>query len=108
MFVIEAFSVAFKLTGMATNRIKFQVASLFTTAGFTTAESELITNDERRRKIAVTCIYTGHVFSVVIMVIVLFYRQGIMGTREFSWQAVIDFFQRLFGKSKRKAAGDNG
>ena len=71
MFMIEAFSVAFKLTGMATNRIKFQVASLFTTAGFTTAESELITNDERRRKIAVTCIYTGHVFSVVIMGLII-------------------------------------
>ena len=67
MVMIEIFSVAFKLTGMATNKIKFQVASLFTTAGFTTAESELITNDERRRKIAVACIYTGHIFSVVIM-----------------------------------------
>lgn len=71
MFVIEAFSVAFKLTGMATNKIKFQVASLFTTAGFTTAESELITNDERRRKIAMTCIYTGHIFSVVIMGLII-------------------------------------
>ena len=71
LFVIEAFSVAFKLTGMATNKIKFQVASLFTTAGFTTAESELITNDERRRKIAMTCIYTGHIFSVVIMGLII-------------------------------------
>lgn len=71
MFAIEAFSVAFKLTGMATNKIKFQVASLFTTAGFTTAESELITNDERRRKIAMTCIYTGHIFSVVIMGLII-------------------------------------
>lgn len=71
MFAIEAFSVAFKLTGMATKKIKFQVASLFTTAGFTTTESELITNDERRRKIAVACIYTGHIFSVVIMGLVI-------------------------------------
>ena len=71
MFAIEAFSVAFKLTGMATNKIRFQVASLFTTAGFTTAESELITNDERRRKIAVACIYTGHIFSVVIMGLII-------------------------------------
>ena len=67
MFVIEAFSVAFKLTGLATNRIKLQVASLFTGTGFTTSESELIAHDERRRKIAVTCMYTSHIFSVVIM-----------------------------------------
>ena len=48
LFTIEAFSVAFKLTGLATKKIKFQVASLFTGAGFTTNESEIITNDERR------------------------------------------------------------
>lgn len=67
MLMIEVFSVAFKLTGLATNKIKFQVASLFTSVGFTTAESELITSNEKRRKIAVTCMYTGHVFSVVFM-----------------------------------------
>lgn len=67
MFVIEAFSVAFKLTGLATNKIRFQVASLFTGTGFTTEESELIAHDPRRRKIAMTCMYTSHFFSVVIM-----------------------------------------
>ena len=67
MFSIEAFFVAFKLTGLATNKIKFQVASLFTGSGFTTNESEIIVNDERRRKIAVACMYTGHIFSVAIM-----------------------------------------
>lgn len=69
--MIEVFSVAFKLTGLATSKIRFQVASLFTGTGFTTTESELITNDERRRKIAVVCTYTGHVFSVVIMGLVI-------------------------------------
>ena len=71
MFMIEVFSVAFKLTGLATNKLKFQVASLFTGAGFTTTESELITNDDRRRKIAVTCMYTGHIFLFVIMGLVI-------------------------------------
>ena len=67
MLIIEIFSVAFKLTGLATNRIKFQVASLFTETGFTTNESELIVNDTRRRRIAVACMYTSHIFSVVIL-----------------------------------------
>ncbi len=67
MFVIEAFSVAFKLTGLATHKIRFQVASLFTGTGFSTQESELIVNDGKRRKIAITCMYTSHIFSVVIM-----------------------------------------
>ena len=67
MFVIEVFSVAFKLTGLATKKTKFQVASLFTSTGFTTAESELIVTNVRRRRIAVTCMYTSHIFSVLIM-----------------------------------------
>ena len=71
MFVIEVFSVAFKLTGLSTNKIRFQVASLFTGTGFTTAESELIVNDKRRRKIALACAYTGHIFSVAIMGLII-------------------------------------
>lgn len=71
MFMIEFFSVAFRLTGLASNKIKFQVASLFTGSGFTTAESELITNDTRRRKIAVACMYSGHIFSVIIMSLII-------------------------------------
>ena len=71
LLVIEIFSVAFKLTGLASNKIKFQVASLFTGVGFTTSESELITSDDRRRKIAIGCAYTGHIFSVVIMGLVI-------------------------------------
>ena len=71
LFMIEVFSVAFKLTGLATSKIRFQVASLFTGTGFTTSESELITNDERRRKIALACIYSGHIFSVVFLGLVI-------------------------------------
>ena len=79
MVTVEIFSVAFKLTGLATSKIKFQVASLFTGAGFTTQESELITNDDRRRKIATACIYTGHIFSVAIMglIINVFFSIGV-------------------------------
>ena len=40
------------------------------------------------------------VFAVIIMLIVLFYRQGIMGTREFSWNSFLGFFRNLPGKIK--------
>lgn len=40
------------------------------------------------------------VFAVIIMLIVLFYRQGIMGTREFSWSSFLGFFRNLPGKIK--------
>lgn len=40
------------------------------------------------------------IFSIVIMVVVLFYRRGIMGNNEFSWDAIFGLFKR---KGKVKA-----
>ena len=71
LLAIEIFSVAFKLTGLSTKKIRFQVASLFTGTGFTTSESELITSDDRRRKIATACMFTGHIFSVAFMGLII-------------------------------------
>lgn len=67
LLTIEIFCVAFKLTGLATSKVVFQVGSLFTNLGFTTSESELVTNDKRRRKIALACAWTGNIFSVAFM-----------------------------------------
>ncbi|MBQ9687350.1 MAG: branched-chain amino acid ABC transporter permease [Oscillospiraceae bacterium] len=41
------------------------------------------------------------VFSVVIMIIVLFFSKGIMGDKEFSWQRIFDFFHKLFHGKKQ-------
>lgn len=71
LLAIEIFSVAFKLTGLSRKKIKFQVASLFTSTGFTTSESELIAGDDRRRRIATICMYTGHIFSVAFMGLII-------------------------------------
>lgn len=42
------------------------------------------------------------VFSIIIMIIVLFYSHGIMGTREFSLEAILRFFRKRAGKRKRE------
>jgi ABC-type branched-subunit amino acid transport system permease subunit len=47
------------------------------------------------------------VFSVLLMVVVLFYRRGIMGTNEFSWEGIRNIpalIKKKFGKSP--AGGD--
>ena len=44
------------------------------------------------------------IFSVLLMVCVLFWRHGIMGTREFTWQKAIDFVKNPLGFIKRKGA----
>ncbi|MDO4548917.1 MAG: branched-chain amino acid ABC transporter permease, partial [Clostridia bacterium] len=41
------------------------------------------------------------VFSLLLMVVVLFYRRGLMGTREFSW----DWFTPSFYKRKKAETG---
>lgn len=96
MFTIETFSVAFKLTGLATNKIKFQVASLFTGAGFTTGESEIIVNDDKRRKIAVACMYTGHIFSVVIMGLIINVFFSLSNTLTASEKTALNFLDWYF------------
>lgn len=42
------------------------------------------------------------VFSIVIMIVVLFWRKGIMGTKEFSWDNIARFFKDPFGLVSRK------
>ena len=37
------------------------------------------------------------IFSILLMVVVLFFRQGIMGTNEFSWDAVLNFPKKIRG-----------
>ena len=41
------------------------------------------------------------VFSLILMTVVLYYRRGLMGGREFSWAGLYDFFQNR-GKKRRR------
>ncbi len=52
MLFIEIFTVLLQLGGLTRSKSRFQVLSLLTTSGFKTKESELITNDAYKRKIA--------------------------------------------------------
>ncbi len=45
------------------------------------------------------------IFSLILMVVVLYYRKGLMGNKEFSWEGVLRFFQRLGQSFKRKTPG---
>ena len=65
-------------------------------------------NDTYRGSFHVPLLRAGFrkvVFSVVIMIIVLFFRQGIMGTREFSIRGIYNF---LTGKSRKKKTAKGG
>lgn len=45
------------------------------------------------------------IFSILLMAVVLFYRRGIMGTREFSWNGLLNLFRR---KKKLTEGGGDG
>ena len=41
------------------------------------------------------------IFSLLLMLTVLFYRRGLMGSNEFSWDGIARFFMRITGRFKR-------
>ena len=67
IFIIEIFTVIFTATGLTREKARYQTISLFTNAGFTTTESELITSSKTRRKIAALCMIVGHIFAVLVV-----------------------------------------
>lgn len=64
---IEIFTVIFRMTGLTSDKAKFQVISLFTNSGFTTQEAELIVNSRIRRKIANLTMLSGFILNVTVI-----------------------------------------
>ncbi|MDY5983662.1 MAG: TrkA C-terminal domain-containing protein [Anaeroplasma sp.] len=67
VILIEIFSMLFRITGLTKEKASFQAISLLTNCGFTTGESEVITSDRLRRRIAIAAMISGYSFSVVIV-----------------------------------------
>ncbi len=71
IFIIEIFTVLFRLTGLTEEVARFQVISLLTACGFTTSKSEVITMTKRRRRLASITILFGYIFSLIIVSVVV-------------------------------------
>lgn len=69
--IAEIFTVLFRLTGLTTEKARFQVISMLTNSGFTTSESELITKSKIRRKLARITMLFGYAFTVTIVSIIV-------------------------------------
>ena len=67
IFLIEVFTVLFRITGLTREKSKFQAISLLTNCGFTTTESEIIMSSKARRRVAIISMITGYVYSVIIV-----------------------------------------
>lgn len=71
IMLFNFFSILFVISGIPKKRAKFQAISLFTNCGFTTSESEIITNNKATRRIALACMITGNLFSVIIVSLIV-------------------------------------
>lgn len=65
--IIEFYVILFRLTGVENKKARFQIVSLLTSTGFTTKESELITQHPTRRKLAEWIMVFGYVSSVTFV-----------------------------------------
>ncbi|MFH1479110.1 MAG: TrkA C-terminal domain-containing protein [Candidatus Omnitrophota bacterium] len=65
--VVRIGAIAFELTGLEWSLAKFQALSCFTGTGFTTKESELVTGNPQRRRIASVLIVLGHAGLVTLI-----------------------------------------
>ena len=69
--LISFFSALLRITGLTKEKARFQVISMITCVGFTTGESEVITLNKRRRKIALACMISGNLFNVLIISLII-------------------------------------
>ncbi|MFH1460218.1 MAG: TrkA C-terminal domain-containing protein [Candidatus Omnitrophota bacterium] len=65
--IVRIGAIAFELTGLDWSMATFQSLSCFTGTGFTTKESELVTNNPSRRRIASVLIVLGHAGFVTLI-----------------------------------------
>ncbi|MEX1307207.1 MAG: TrkA C-terminal domain-containing protein [Eubacteriales bacterium] len=69
--IIEVLSVVFKLTGLEMSKARFQVISLITHTGFTTRESELISQHPTRRAIASSLMFISYIAQITLISVFL-------------------------------------
>ena len=78
-FIVKISAVALNLTGLSEKQAFFQALSAFTGTGFTTRDSELVVQNEIRRKIVMFLMIMGNagLVSVITTLILSFSRGGI-------------------------------
>ena len=65
--IIEIFSALYELTGLSKDQARFQVTSLITGTGFTTAESEKMLDTKRKKRLARDIMIISYIFNVSII-----------------------------------------
>ncbi|MBL7156786.1 MAG: hypothetical protein ISS92_01350 [Candidatus Omnitrophica bacterium] len=80
VFVVKIATVALRMTGLDEKKAHFQALSAFTGTGFTTQDSELVLQNDIRRKIIIFLMILGNAgfITVITTVVISFGRSNIM------------------------------
>ncbi|MFH1594598.1 MAG: TrkA C-terminal domain-containing protein [Candidatus Omnitrophota bacterium] len=79
-FIVRIAAVALKMTGLDERKAYFQALSAFTGTGFTTKDSELVVEDDIRRKIVIFLMILGNAGLItVITTIVISFKKSNVG-----------------------------
>lgn len=90
LIIIEILTILFKLTGLTDEKARFQVISIITSTGFTTKESELITQHKKRRVLAQYVMVIGYLgWATIISFIATIINDVLMKTFSFTDALVI-------------------
>ncbi|MGL6115918.1 TrkA C-terminal domain-containing protein [Cetobacterium sp. SF1] len=94
LVICEIFTILFRLTGLTEPMARFQVISMLTSCGYTTAESEVVVTSLKRRKLAFIVMLFGYVFNITIVSIVinLFLKIGEKNSFELIGKSLISIF----------------
>ncbi|WP_083273753.1 cation:proton antiporter regulatory subunit [Geosporobacter ferrireducens] len=71
LLIVEILAIALKVTGLDMDKARFQVISIITNTGFTTRESELITQHPTRRRIAQILMLISYVGTATLIAFIL-------------------------------------
>lgn len=79
------------LTGLKQSYARFQVFTLFTCAGYSSSESELIMYDPMRKRIALYCQIVGYIFSTIITALII----CVISNLDFTGELGFKYFLRI-------------
>lgn len=101
--VIEFLTISLKLTGLSYDISKFQSISIFSTIGFTTKESELITQHPLRRKLCSQMMVITHIANLTIMSSLFYYLNKGVGLEDLRVVIVASLICLLYRRLKLHA-----
>ncbi|MFV0520526.1 MAG: TrkA C-terminal domain-containing protein [Lachnospirales bacterium] len=65
--MVKVYSILFQISGLSKQKSLFQVASILTSTGFSTKESEIVTVDNTRRKLVFSLMIIGYISTITLI-----------------------------------------